>query len=454
MTESYFFVGIGGSGMMPLAEIVRARGAVVAGSDRSFDQRRTPEKFAWLAGQGVALSPQDGSGIVSPDQVVVASAAIEASVPDIARAIALGCRRLTRAELLSSLFNAGEGIAIAGTSGKSTVTAMTGWVLEQAGLHPTIVNGAVMTNFVTPERPYAATVAGDGRAFVAEVDESDGSIALYRPRIAVVTNVAVDHKPLPELRALFGAFLGHAHLAIVNADDAEARALVPAGTMVVSYGFADAADVRATAFVARPDGCAFDVTLDGATTPVTLCVPGRHNASNALAAIAIARALGVPTGRAAEALGTFTGTRRRLEVVGTARGVTVIDDFAHNPDKIAASLATLTAFPGRLRVLFQPHGYGPLRLMLDDLARAFEHGLREGDRVIVTDPAYFGGTTDTSIGSDALVAAIGAHAAHIGDRASAANALLADVAPGDRVVVMGARDDTLSDLARALLASL
>jgi UDP-N-acetylmuramate--alanine ligase len=169
--RSLFFCGIGGSGMLPLATIAGGLGARVAGSDRSRDQGRTPEKFAWLARKGFRLFPQDGSGIASPDQVLVASAAIEDTVPEVARAKELGCRRMTRAELLAELFNAAPvGIAVGGTSGKSTVTGMLGWIMHDTGHAPTIMNGAVMKNFVSDEEPFASAVVGGGDVFVSEVD--------------------------------------------------------------------------------------------------------------------------------------------------------------------------------------------------------------------------------------------------------------------------------------------
>ena len=160
--RSLFFCGIGGSGMLPLAAIAHGLGAQVAGSDRSRDQGRTPEKFAWLERKGFRLFPQDGSGVVSPDQVLVASAAIEDTVPEVARARELGCPRMTRAELLAELFNASPcGIAIGGTSGKSTVTGMLGWIMHDTGRAPTIMNGAVMKNFVSPEEPFASAVGAE-----------------------------------------------------------------------------------------------------------------------------------------------------------------------------------------------------------------------------------------------------------------------------------------------------
>jgi UDP-N-acetylmuramate--alanine ligase len=196
-SHPWFFAGIGGSGMLPLAMILKGLGADVAGSDRSRDQGRTPEKFAWLERQGFRLFPQDGSGITSPGQTLVASAAVEDSVPEVVRARELGCPRMTRAELLAALFNAAPtGIAVGGTSGKSTVTGMLGWIMHQASRDPTIMNGAVMKNFVSDDMPFASARVGQGGVFVSEVDESDGSIALYRPQVAVLLNISLDHKSM------------------------------------------------------------------------------------------------------------------------------------------------------------------------------------------------------------------------------------------------------------------
>ncbi|MEA3004033.1 MAG: UDP-N-acetylmuramate--alanine ligase, partial [Sphingomonadales bacterium] len=225
-TKSYFFCGIGGSGMLPLACIVRAQGAEVAGSDRSLDQGRIGGKFAFLERQGIALFPQDGSGLTDRSQILVASAAVEETVPDVQAASRLGLDRITRAELLAHLFNAAPlSIGIAGTSGKSTVTGMIAWILHSAGRDPTVMNGAVMKNFVTPDAPFASALAGRGGVFVSEVDESDGSIALYRPVIAVLNNVSLDHKSLDELRNLFRDFALKAAKIVVNLDDEETRAL-------------------------------------------------------------------------------------------------------------------------------------------------------------------------------------------------------------------------------------
>ena len=461
LARPFFFCGIGGSGMLPLAQILAGRGASVSGSDRSRDQGRSPEKFAALEAQGFALFPQDGSGITSKDQILVASAAVEDTVPEMVRAKELGCLRLSRAELNSILFNtSGAGIAVAGTSGKSTVTGMLGWIMQYAGREPTIMNGAVMKNFVTPEQPIASAVVGGRSIYVSEVDESDGSIALYRPAVGVLLNVSLDHMGLDELRVLFGDYLERSRIAAINADDAEALVLLPRAKDVVTFGveqekaqigivpgsIAESPIRQAALVVDRHDRSQHALTLN---------MPGRHNLSNALAAIAGAVCAGVPVALAVEALGSFSGMARRFDIIGTsASGITVIDDFGHNPEKCAATLRTLKSSPGRVIAFFQPHGYGPLRQMGHELAETFARELGPDDIAIMCDPVYFGGTTDRSEGTERIVRLIAEHggnAEHISSREDCGARIVELAQPGDRIVVMGARDDTLTQFAQSIL---
>jgi UDP-N-acetylmuramate--alanine ligase len=455
-----FFSGIGGSGMLPLASIVRASGARVAGSDRSLDAGRTPHKFEYLRSLGIQLFPQDGSGL-REGMILVTSAAVEPTVADVVRAKELGLAHLTRPEFLARLLNdAQRSIAVGGTSGKSTVTGMIGWILQACHRQPTVMNGAVMKNFVTASAPFASALVGDPELFVSEVDESDGSIALYRPEVAVLTNISLDHKEMAELRQLFAGFLNAARKAVLNLDDPETRALAEAvpAAKVIGYGF----DSPGAAFMGKdlqlePDGVTFALEAGGERYDVKLAVPGRHNASNALAAIAATRALGVGIEDAANALARFEGLKRRLETVGEAAGVTVIDDFAHNPDKIAASLATLHAQPGRLLIMFQPHGFGPLTKMGEQLAASLADGMTSEDRLYLPDPVYQGGTVERTRGSDWLaeeVRRLGKQADHVPERARIGEMLVADAKAGDRILIMGARDDTLIDFARGLVEHL
>lgn len=447
--------------MMPLAMILAGQGASVAGSDRSLDSGRLPAKFDFLKASGVALFPQDGSGIASSDQIVVASAAIEDTVPDARRAIELGNPRMTRAELNAALFNSAPlSIGVAGTSGKSTVTGMIGWILHALGQEPTVMNGAVMKNFVTPDAPFASALVGKGNAFVSEVDESDGSIALYRPHVAVLNNVSLDHLPMEKLVALFGEFIARAGKAVINLDNGEGALL--AATMprerMVTFAIGAPANLSAINLREQRYGIAFELAREGeASIPVTLQVPGRHNVSNALAALGAAVAAGIDLYEAAQAIQGFQGLKRRFELVGETNGIAVIDDFGHNPDKIAATLDTLHAFDGRLLLLFQPHGYGPLKVMRSELVAMFAGKLAAEDLLVLPDPVYHGGTTSRDVTSADIVAdvaATGHRARHIPDRAAAAAHLIALARPGDRIVVMGARDDTLSQLAADMLVAL
>lgn len=453
--KPYFFVGIGGSGMMPLAMILAGQGATVAGSDRSLDLGRLSAKFESLKALGIALFAQDGSGISSADQIVVASAAVEATVPDMVAAEAVGAARLSRAELLASLFNESVmSVGVAGTSGKSTVTGMIGWILHACGRDPTVMNGAVMKNFASPDAPFASALVGAGDAFVSEVDESDGSIALYAPRVAVLNNVSLDHKSMEELRILFGDFVAKAETAVINAEDHEAAALAGRAAEVVTFAVEAPADLSAVNLFPEPFAIGFDLVAGGETLPVRLSVPGRHNVSNALAAIGAAVAAGVSLAEAVEAINGFAGLKRRFELVGTGGGVSVIDDFGHNPEKIAATLDTLHAFPGRLLLMFRPHGYGPLKVMRRELGEMFRDRLGAEDLLVIPDPAYFGGTTNREVTSADIVADIGGQAHYIADREEAADWLVAQARAGDRIVVMGARDDTLSQLAADMVAKL
>ena len=462
--DDYFFCGIGGSGMLPLAMIVQAQGNRIEGSDRSRDQGRTPGKFAWLEAHGVALHPQDGSGITRPDQIVVATGAVEDTVPDIGAARRAGARIVTRPELLSQIFNAVPiSIGVAGTSGKSTITGMIAWILHSAGRKPTVMNGAVMKNFADADHPFASALIGGRDLFVSEVDESDGSIARYDPTVAVVSNISLDHKSMEELRDLFGGFTGRASTAVLNLDNPETAALAQSmveagrGDAVVAFALGnDAADLSAHDLEPLPTGMRFRLKDRAAGTdhPVALPVPGAHNVANALAALAAVRAVGVPLDEAVAALGTFSGIRRRMELVGTANGVTVLDDFAHNPDKIAATLKTLHAFDGRLLILFQPHGFGPLKLMKSEFIDGFAGLLRPDDVLLMPEPVYYGGTTDRSVGSEDIasgVRAAGRHAEALPTREACGDRLMAVARPGDRIIVMGARDDTLSQFAAELL---
>jgi UDP-N-acetylmuramate--alanine ligase len=271
----------------------------------------------------------------------------------------------------------------------------------------------------------------------------------------VLTNIGLDHRDMPDLLCLFADYVSRAELgAVMNLDCEKSLPLTHAAKAVRTFSLEDSrADFAATRIVARDNGVAFCVN----GCDITLPLPGRHNAANALAAIAAASWLDIPCADAASALATFRGIRRRLEVVGQARGVTVLDDFAHNPDKIAASLDALHTSPGTVTVIFQPHGYAPLRRFRTELADAFAGHLNPDDRLLLLDVFFAGGTVQRDVTSADLAAELvdrGSNASVAPDRDSARSEVVSTAVESERIVVMGARDDTLTDFALSILKEL
>lgn len=437
--------------MSAIAQVLLHGGHAVRGSDRSYDRGQNAGLYAQLRDLGVVLFPQDGSGVDGGVDTLVVSSAVESTIPDVKAGLDLGVEIVKRAEMLAWLFNGGRGVAVGGTSGKSTVTGMVGHILKGVGRNPTVINGGIMRNAVDSPR-LGNAICGDPNLPVIEADESDGTIALYDPAVSVLTNISLDHKPMDELEGLFGPFCKRAkEAAVVNGDCERSMALTQSLNTRVTFGVGNAgADVNATKVRLLPDGVLCEVN----GVPCGLFVPGRHNVANAVAAIAACEVIGVGVKDGVDALGDFWGIGRRLEVVGKVQGVTVIDDFAHNPDKIAASLATLKAQPGRVVVVFQPHGFGPTRFLKDGLIAAFVDGVGAEDLVIMCEIFYAGGTAQKDISSGDLVAEIvraGQRGEFIAKRGDVVGHLIGEVRAGDRVVVMGARDDTLGDFAREIL---
>jgi len=446
--------------MLPLAIILKGLGHEIAGSDRSFDQGRTPEKFAWISAQGIQLFPQNGSGIADDLDAVIISKAVEETVPDMIAAKQKGVPIRLRVDMLIESFNAApRKIAIAGTSGKTTTTGMTGFIFRELGQDPTIMNGGIFRNYAK-ENPYSTAFVGKGNAFITEVDESDGEewTSRYRPDIAILHNIALDHDGMDSLRHLFTAFLSHAKTAVLNIDHPEVLNLMSAFQgKIVTYGFTPSADFYASDVVEEQFSIAATLHALGQVYKVRLMIPGRHNLSNALAALAATHAAGVDIAAAVECLSRFRGIKRRMEVVGEKKGIIVIDDFAHNPDKIAATLSTLKHFPARLIVFFQPHGYKFLTLVRQELADVFAAGMDAQDVLFMVEPLYMGGSVDRSVTSAdvaRIIKAQGGHCDVLEDRDAVRAAILKTVQKGDRIIIMGARDDTLSTFATDILSAL
>ncbi len=442
--------------MLPLAVLMKERGHTVSGSDRSYDQGKTPEKFKALQNIGINIFPQDGSGITEKIDQLVVSSAIENSIPDVRVAIEKNIPIIKRGALLAECFNqALTGIAVAGTSGKSTVTGMIGTILLETRENPTIVNGGDIRNL---QSRFSGVHVGRDDIFVAEMDESDGSIAHYKPTISVLNNIALDHKSLKELEKLFGDYLSCTENAIVvNGDHRLVMDLVKKvkpTAKIITYGLTSGTNIHGTELKPLQDGISFIVESDQEACPVRLMVPGAHNVSNALAALSVAVELNLDLKESCAALEKFQGIHRRLETVGTRGGITVIDDFGHNPDKIAATLSTLKAFDGRLIVMFQPHGFGPLRLMGKEMVDVFAQYLSKDDILLMPEAYYAGGTVDRSVTALHLIEDLcgkGIDAFWFESREEIPEFIQSKAQKGDRIIIMGARDDTLHTFAQDIL---
>lgn len=442
--------------MLPLAVFLRKNGARVLGSDRSNDQGKLVQKFNSLKKIGIEIFPQDGSGLIQAD-ILVVSTAVEETIPDVRAARENDIPIIKRGALLAELFNsAEERIAVAGTSGKSTVTGMTGTMLAGLDLNPSVLNGGEVRNF---ESDFPSVRNGDSNLFVAEMDESDGSIAHYRPTIALLNNIALDHKSMEELEQFFGDYLACTSKAvIVNFDQPRIRDLVQKQNpqaQIISYGIkSEDVMLRAIEIRSSQRGTSFTLLHKGKSYSVRLAVLGRHNVENSLAALSVCIAKGINLEEGIRALEAFKGIHRRMELIGTAGGITVYDDFAHNPDKISASLEALKSFNGRLIVMFQPHGFGPLRLMGLEMIEAFAHQMDGEDILLMPEAYYAGGTVDRSVTAKQLLENIkskGRQAQWFETRDQIPAHIKSIAREGDRIVIMGARDDTLHTFAQDIL---
>lgn len=444
----FHFTGIGGFGMSALAQMRAMSGLPATGSDRDFDAGRNPDTRAALEKLGIRIFPQDGSGVRGADKAV-ASTAVENSNPDLARAAELGVPVIHRSELLAEHVNASRAVAVAGTSGKSTVAAMIFEILDFAGLKPSIITGGALLS-LKEKGLLGNACAGGGGPLVVEADESDGTVARYRPALGVLLNITRDHKEVAELRGIFSAFASNCGEFIACADDPEAAAIKPAaGFFGRSADGTRFSDPRPGLFESR-------FRLGGVDFSVP--APGDYNIDNAVAAAAACARLGVSLETSAAALARFKGVARRFNILGRAGGVTVVDDFAHNPAKIAAVLSALRLRKGgRVLAVFQPHGFAPARLMRRELPGALSASLSTGDEVFFPDIYYAGGTVAKDISSADLAAdaaAAGLKARHLPDRRRIAAEVAAAARPGDIVIVMGARDPGLTGLARDILSAL
>ncbi len=431
------FVGIAGAGMSGLAELFLRRGIPVTGCDAH------PGSATDLARMGVNVEPHDPEHAVGARALVVTSA-MPKDHPELARARELGVPVIRRAEALGEVTVGRELVAIAGTHGKTSTTVMTAAALSAAGREPTALAGGRVSAWGGNLLP------GSDRLYVVEADEYDRSFLALSPTVAVVNNIEADHldiyADLADIKSAFARFVRGARSIVLCADDAGANSLAtPSSTEIFRFGI-ESPDARVVAkgLTLSPAGSAFRLVFDDDDLgAVELHVPGRHNVLNALAALSAGLAIGASPSLMATGLAAFMGVERRFQLLGEAKGVVVVDDYAHNPGKVTAALATArVAYPTRRVVAaFQPHLFSRTR----DFAREFGAALAAADAVFLADiyPAReqpIPGVS-SSLVADALVAA-GGTLAWQGDRASLADALAGAVRDGDVVLTVGAGDIT------------
>jgi UDP-N-acetylmuramate--alanine ligase len=443
------FAGVAGSGMSALAQFVAMKGGRASGSDRSFDRGQRPEARAQLEALGIALHPQDGSGLAGDCAALVVSTAVEDEVPDVAAARRLGVPVLHRSELLAHLVARYRTVAVTGTSGKSTTTAMIFEILRGAGLDPSVITGGELVTLQREGR-WGNAWAGSSDLLVIEADESDGSVVRYHAAVGVILNLQKDHKEMEAVAAMFRLFRAQVREAAVVGDAENLREFAVGAP---TFGFAGGGGLRAEGLGLGAESSAFRVGGKNFVIPAT----GAHNVENALAAIAACAALGVPLEDMIAPLAGFQGVARRFQVLGTRRGVTVVDDFGHNPAKVTASIRAAHLRAGRVLAVFQPHGFGPLKFLRAEFVGAFATELAPMDRLWFLDVFYAGGTAAKDITSGEVVADIAARgvAAELApSREWLVERLATEAREGDLILVMGARDPSLTDLAKAILEGL
>ncbi|MDR2693846.1 MAG: Mur ligase domain-containing protein [Chitinispirillales bacterium] len=448
MNQTVHFVGVFGSGMSAIAQYLAGTGVAVTGSDRLLDSPDTAKVKEALLACGGAVYPQDGSGVTVDTGKLCVSTAIEETNPDIAAARALGIPVLHRSDLLASIVKEKKSIAVAGTSGKSTVTAMIFELLTACGMSPSLISGAALRSL---ERRglFGNAYCGSSDLLVVEADESDGTLVKYEPYAGVVLNLSKDHKPEDEVLEMFRRLIAQSTWSAVNADDPKLSGLTGAAT---SFGFCDSAAFKGAVTGTTPLSTTVAIVRTGAA--MTLPLPGAHNASNLLAALCVCKHLGCGDRHLSEAVANYMGVDRRFAVTRTNKGVAVIDDFAHNPEKLRAAVSAAKQLAGRIVAVYQPHGFGPTRFLKNEYAAAFKDVLKPADTLCLLPIYYAGGTAVKDIESKDIIELMGGvpfKAVAVNNRDDAVNIIKESTHPGGAVLLMGARDPSLSGFARRIV---
>ena len=439
------FTGIFGSGMSALAQYLRFQGLTVSGSDRFHASEDTAAIRQSLEGLGCAIVHQDGSGVGADTDVVCVSTAIEDSNPDITAAKSRGIPIIHRSDLLAAIIGTKKTIAVAGTSGKSTVTAMIFEFLTACDKSPSLISGASLRR-LEKQGLIGNAYSGGSELLVVEADESDGSLVKYRPEAAVFLNVSKDHKSTDEVAKLFETLASHSPWTVSNADD-PILASLPA---TVRFGRNGTGSWRPDQEELLPTS----VKLFKNNVEYHLPLPGDHNLENLCAALCVCEHFGCEPAALVDAVKNYEGVARRFSVTTTKQDVHVVDDFAHNPAKIAAAVRATRGLSERIIAIYQPHGFGPTRFLKDEYVATFRTAFRNDDSLYLLPIYYAGGTAQKDISSEDIIHGLGPvafKAQALRGRDELLSGLKADAKPGDCVLLMGARDPSLPALVRMIV---
>jgi len=451
--KNIFFIGIAGAGMSAIAQYLKGIGKEVSGSDRYFTADNQNDVRNKLEAEGIKCFVQDGSGIGHDTDLVVVSTAIEDTVFEVQKAKELNITIRKRSEVLAMITDSKRTIAVGGTSGKSTTSAMIFQILEYAGWQPSIISGAGLTSIIKQGKIGNAKV-GSGDWLVIEADESDGSIVQYKPEIGLLLNVDKDHQEIDELMQIFSTFRDNTQKTFISN---QSNALAAKISVDINNDFS-VDENSACGFVGEnfiQNG--FHIQFEVHNQAFELRTVGRHNMENALAAIAVCAKVGVDFATASDALRHYEGIYRRHQIVGEKHGVLLIDDYAHNPAKCAAAIRACQPLSHKVVAWFQPHGYKPTKFLRHDFVHEIADSLRPDDEIWMSEIFYAGGTAVKDISAADLVTDIqhlGKKAFFVDNRANFVAQVQPHLAPGTVLLLMGARDPSLEYFANEVLAEL
>jgi UDP-N-acetylmuramate--alanine ligase len=441
-----FFIGVAGTGMSALAQYLQGVGKNVSGSDRYFKEDEFNETKEKLTAEGIKCYLQDGSGINKQTDLIVVSTAIEDTVYEVQKAKELNIPVIKRSELLALITASKKTIAIGGTSGKSTTTAMLFDIMEYAGLDPSIISGAGLASIIKEGKIGNAKV-GKGEWLVIEADESDGSIVQYKPEIGVLLNIDKDHKEIETLMEVFTVFKNNSKKFVVNRSHSLAKIL--SANIENDFSIDKTFSAKYVAEEFRQSG--FNIQFSINNVQFSINAIGKHNMENATAAAAVAAQIGVDLKVCSGALKNYEGIYRRNQVYGNKNGVWMVDDYAHNPVKCAAAIKACQPVAPKVIAWFQPHGFAPTKFLRNDFVEEIAKALRPSDEIWMSEIFYAGGTTTKDISANDLINDIKAKSANaffVENRNDLVNTVRSHLTDNCVLLLMGARDPSLEEFAK------